>query len=102
MTKVKDVCRHVRSKQAGPFWVTFDIFFDGPENFAKYSESPVLGAELFARFYGTDPAQVKQFPVKSLNMLKVSYPRAHPQGGMIERDLHSGQQFARLLEVNLD
>jgi hypothetical protein len=102
MAKVKDVCRHVRSKQAGPFWVTFDLFFDGPHNFEKYADSPVLGPALFAQLYGTDPALVKRFAVKSLSVVKISYPRAQPQGGMVERDLHSGQQFARLLEIELD
>ena len=60
MATVRDVCRDVRSKQAGPFWVTVDLFFDGPENFEKYAESPVLGPALFARLYGTDPASVKR------------------------------------------
>ncbi|MGH1560846.1 DUF4387 family protein [Caulobacter segnis] len=36
MTTVKDVCRHVRSKNAGPFWVTVDLFFDGEVNYARY------------------------------------------------------------------
>ncbi len=102
MAKVKEVCRDVRSKQAGPFWVTVDFFFDGPQSFEKYAESPVLGPALFARLYGADPALVKRFPVKSLHMLKISYPRAEPQGGMVERDLHSGQQFTRLLDIELD
>jgi hypothetical protein len=102
MTKVKDVCRHVRSKQAGPFWVTVDFFFDGAENFRKFSQSPALGPELFKKLYGTDPALVKRFPVETLNVVKISYPRAHPQGGVEERDLHSGQQYARLLDVELD
>ena len=31
MPKLKDVCRYVRSKNAGPFWVTVDIFFDGED-----------------------------------------------------------------------
>jgi hypothetical protein len=43
MVKVSDVCRHVRSKNAGPFWVTIDLFFDGPENFARYGTSESLG-----------------------------------------------------------
>jgi uncharacterized protein DUF4387 len=102
MTKVKDVCRYVRSKQAGPFWITFDIFFDGATNFDKYAESQALGPALFAKLFGTDPALVKRFPVRSLNVLKISCPRAHPQGGVVERDLHSGQQFARLLDIDLD
>jgi hypothetical protein len=102
MTKVRDVCRYVRSKQAGPFWVTFDFFFDGAHSFERYAESPVLGPYLFAKLFGTDPALVKKFPIKSLNVLKISSPRAVPQGGIVERDLHSGQQFARLLDINLD
>jgi hypothetical protein len=35
-------------------------------------------------------------------MIKISYPRAAPQGGMVERDMHSGQQYVRLLDVELD
>ena len=31
MPKLNDVCRYVRSKNAGPFWVTIDIFCDRPE-----------------------------------------------------------------------
>lgn len=102
MTKVRDVCRHVRSKQAGPFWVTVDLFFDGEESFRRYSESPALSPDLFARLYGTDATQVKRFPVEDLCVLKISYPRPSPQGGPEERDLHSGQQFVRLLDVELD
>ncbi|MBA16345.1 MAG: hypothetical protein CMN73_08310 [Sphingomonas sp.] len=101
MAKVRDVCRHVRSKNAGPYWVTFDFFFDGPDNFEKYHASPALSPDLFARLYGTDPALVKHIPVADLNMVKISYPRATPQGGVEERDMHSGQQYVRVLDVEL-
>ena len=101
MPKVRDVCRHVRSKNAGPFWVTIDLFFDGADNFAKYSMSESLSPELLERLYGTDPALVKRIEVTSLQVLKISYPRPHPQGWMGERDMHQGQSFARLLEVDV-
>ncbi|KQY93421.1 hypothetical protein ASD21_11750 [Caulobacter sp. Root1455] len=102
MATVGDVCRHVRSKNAGPYWVTFDLFFDGAENFAKYSQSPALGPDLLHRLFGADPAQVKRFSVPSLNVVKISYARTTPQGGEVERDMHRGQQFVRLLDVQLD
>jgi len=102
MATVNDVCRLVRSKNAGPFWVTIDLFFDGPESFRRYAQSEALGPATFARLYGTDPALVKRFPVESLSMVKISYPRSSSQGGMVERDLHCGQQFVRLLDVELD
>ena len=102
MAKVRDVCRHVRSKNAGPFWVTIDLFFDGPESFRKYSQSAALGPKLFESLYGADSTHVKRIPVEDLNMVKISYPRVTPQGGIVERDMHCGQQFVRLLDVELD
>jgi hypothetical protein len=102
MTTVKDVCRHVRSKNAGPYWVTFDLFFDGPESFQKHQANPALGPQLFQRLFGADPALVRRYPVPDLNVVKISYARTTPQGGVVERDMHCGQQFVRLLDVQLD
>lgn len=102
MTTVKDVCRHVRSKNAGPYWVTFDLFFDGPESFRKHHANPALGPQLFQRLFGADPALVRRYPVPDLNVVKISYARTTPQGGVVERDMHCGQQFVRLLDVQLD
>lgn len=102
MATVNEVCSHVRSKNAGPFWVTVDLFFKDDAMFERYAASPALGGETFARLFGADPAMVKHFPVKSLHMIKISYPRTSPQGGMVERDLHAGQQFVRLLDIDLD
>ena len=101
MVKVRDVCRHVRSKNAGPFWVTIDLFFDGPDNFARFAMSDSLGPGLFASLYGTNPDLVRRCAVSNLNVVKISYPRPHPQGWMGERDMHQGQSFARLLDIEI-
>ena len=98
MAKINEICRHVRSKNAGPFWVTVDLFFKDAETFDKYAHSPALGPDLFARLFDTNPQMVKSIPVKNLHMMKVSYVRPKPQGWMGERDMHQGQSFARLLE----
>lgn len=102
MVTLREICRHVRSKNAGPFWVTIDIFFDGDENYRRYRDSPALSAEAIGSLYGTDVAAVKRIPVESLVMLKISYPRTTPQGGVVERDMHSGQQYVRLLDCPMD
>jgi hypothetical protein len=101
MARLKDICRNVRSKNAGPFWVTVDLFFDSAESFARYHDHPAIGREAIAALYGVDPTHVKRFAVESLNVVKLSYPRIQPQGGVLERDMHGGQQFVRLLEVEL-
>ena len=102
MAKVADVCRHVRSKNAGPFWITVDFFFKSQELYAQYRDSAVLRPALFERLYGTNPKLVKRLPVDNLMTLKISYARPHPQGWMGERDMHGGQQYASLLDVELD
>jgi hypothetical protein len=101
-TRVGDVCRSVRSKNAGPFWITVDLFFDGPETYARFADHPAIGVEALAALYGVDPARVKRFKVDDLAVVKLSYPRPAPQGGALERDLHGGQQFVPLLGVELD
>ena len=101
MTKVRDVCHQVRSKNAGPYWVTIDLFFDGRENFLKYCRSEAFGPLAVASLYDVDAKMVKCVPVENLNVVKISYPRSSPQGGIVERDMHCGQQFVRLLDVEL-
>ena len=101
MPRLKEVCRYVRSKNAGPFWVTVDLFFDSADSYAEFHADPAISAENIATIYGVDAAHVKRFEVKSLNMVKISYPRTTPQGGVLERDMHSGQQFVPLLDLQL-
>ena len=101
MPKLKDVCRYVRSKNAGPFWVTVDLFFAGAENYARFHDAPALSAASIAELYGVDAKNVRRFEVPDLGVVKLSYARPHPQGGVIERDMHSGQQYVRLLELEM-
>lgn len=101
MTRLKDAARYVRSKNAGPFWVTFDIFFADAEAFALYHAAPELSDDAIAGLYGVAAESVRRFTVPSLSVLKISIPRAAPQGGALERDMHSGQLFVRLLDVAL-
>jgi hypothetical protein len=101
MPKLREVCRHVRSKVAGPFWVTMDLMFESQEAYDRYCQSPALSADSIGAIYGVDPAQVRHYPVANLQVLKISYPRRTSQGGVEERDLHSGQQYTYILDLEL-
>ena len=101
MTTLKDVTRYVRAKNAGPYWVTIDVFFKDRAAFDKYRSAGVLSAESIAKVYAVPVDMVKRFEVPNLAMVKVSYPRKAPQGGVLERDMHSGQSYVRLLDLNL-
>ena len=100
MAQLKDVCRFIRSKNAGPYWITVDLFFDAP-GYAAYAESPGLSEVALAAAAGVAPHEIRKFLAPALHVVKVTYPRKHAQGGVVERDLHGGQQFVRFggLEV---
>lgn len=101
MPKLREVARHVRSKVAGPFWVTIDIFFPDSDAFDRWHDNAAIGASAIAGVYGLREDDIAIHPVPSLSMVKIAYPRAQAQGGMLERDLHSGQQYVYLLDVDM-
>jgi abortive infection bacteriophage resistance protein len=72
MPKVSEVCHVVRSKVAGPFWVTMDLIFDGKESFEAYSKCQALNSEEISRIYGVDADQVKHYTLPKLNILKAT------------------------------
>ncbi|QSI33271.1 DUF4387 family protein [Variovorax sp. RKNM96] len=102
MPKISEVCRHVRSKNAGPFWITLDLSFPDSESFERYANAAALQPAAIAALYDVDATQVKRFLVHDLSVVKISYPRRSPQGGAMERDMHGGQQYIRLLDVVLE
>ncbi len=101
MPRLRDVTRYVRSKNAGPFWITVDIFFDGAETYGRYRDDPAISSDAIAVLMAVESSSVKRFAVDSLNVVKLSYPRREPQGGVVERDMHGGQQYVPLLDVEL-
>jgi hypothetical protein len=101
MPKLQEVCRHIRSKNAGPFWITFDLFFTDGESYERYKSSPALSAKSIACLFDVDPAFVRIFAIDLLGVVKISIPRRQPQGGAVERDMHAGQQFIPLMDVKV-
>ncbi|MEM8572006.1 MAG: DUF4387 family protein [Pseudomonadota bacterium] len=94
MTKLADVAMKVRSKNAGPFWLTFDIFCDGPQAFETVRAS--LDTQRVAAALHTPPEAVKRFEISDLNVVKFSIPRPAIQGTREDRDMH-GASFANVL-----
>jgi hypothetical protein len=101
MAKVEDTAVYVRSKNAGPFWVTIEIFCDTGEAYDKIVNSPNLTGEKVAELYGVDVSRMKVFEIDSLKIKKYSFPRPMPSGHKYENDMHYGQQYVRLAEVEV-
>lgn len=102
MTKLGDVAKYIRSKNAGPFWVTMDIFFDTDEAYQFVLHTSRIQEASIAELYGVSAEQVKIFYLPELKVIKISFPRKIIQGSPFERDMHSGQQYVPLMDFVLE
>src|SRR5699024_2320162 len=102
MAKLKEVAKSIRSKNAGPFWMTIDIFSDKEPSYKRLKKSNNLTKEAIGKLYDVESKNIKIFHIDSLNSIKISFPKVPPQGYKYERDMHSGQQFVRMLSLEID
>ena len=84
----------IRSKNAGPFTVTIDVFCHSPNDLKRTKK--LLDTSTLSRLFGVDENKFEIYEIADLNVLKVSFPRTHSQGSRLDRDIH-GAQFAELL-----
>ena len=101
MAKLWEVTKLIRSKNAGPFELTFDIMFDDPAVFERVRTSGALCAAAIARIYRLPEAKVRFFTVPEALAFKASIPRPRFQGDLLDSDSHGGQQYAPLIDIEI-
>lgn len=84
----------IRSKNAGPFWITIDIFCGKKEVYKDVCVN--LDNSKIANLLRVKGQDLKRFDIEQLNVIKFSFPRKIPQGHILDRDMH-GAQIAVLL-----
>ncbi len=101
MAKLMDIAQLIRSKNAGPFSLTFDFMFDRFENYQRVRDSGVINAKLFSRLYGTPVEDVEIYSVDAAHGIKVTIPRPITQGDLEDGDQYGCQWFAPLLDLEV-
>jgi hypothetical protein len=91
-----ELALEVRSKNAGPFWVTMELFMRDAEGYATVADEGFINEEVIARLYDLDPADIQIFRIPALNVVKISFPRPVAQGSLRDRDIHAGQHHVPL------
>ena len=94
-----DVADLIRAKNAGPFWITLDVFLPTDEAFDRVRRSDVMDPVTIGRLYATSPAAVRVFELPAIRAVKISFPRPTVQGSFADRDMHSGQQHVPLSAI---
>lgn len=93
---VADLAIEVRSKNAGPFWMTMELFMRDATGYAVVADPAFLDAPRIARVYGVAADTIQIFRLPQLNVVKISFPRPVGQGSLHDRDVHAGQHHVPL------
>ncbi len=96
-----ELASQVRAKNAGPFWITLDVFFGSEPDYRLVTGSAALSPQVIGRLYRVDPGSVKYFELPGILAVKISFPRPVTAGSFTDRDLHAGQQHVPLAGLRL-
>ncbi len=99
MAEIGAIADKVRSKNAGPFWLTVDIFCGSGEAFSRVSEG--LVTDRVAEALGAAVEDLKRFDIAELNVIKISLPRPVIQGDPADRDMHGAGWAVLVAELEV-
>ncbi|MFG2375313.1 DUF4387 domain-containing protein [Streptomyces sp. NPDC048504] len=101
MATLLDYCSLVRSKNAGPFTLTFDFMCHDQAAYDALVATGFLDADLFATLYDTDPEKILVVNHPLALAVKVSLSRPTVQGDLHDTDCYAGQQYAPLMDMKI-
>jgi hypothetical protein len=100
--RLGEIAAVVRSKNAKPFKITFDVIFDDPEVYWYVKKAKVLTRERIASLYGVGPEEITSlYEFDPGFAIKFTLRRRIPQGAPGDSDIYGCQQHAPLLELEV-
>ena len=100
MPELGRIAEKVRSKNAGPFWLTIDVFCGNRAAFERISRG--LDTAAVADLFQANTADLKRFDIEDLHVVKFSLPRPAIQGTRADRDMHGAAWSVLLEELEID
>ncbi|HZN22713.1 MAG TPA: DUF4387 domain-containing protein [Burkholderiales bacterium] len=101
MPKLWQVTKLIRSKNSGPFELTFDVIFKDRESYEKVRDAGVINTEWFARTYRLTPQFVSIINYDAANAIKITIPRPFISGDVDDTDVFGGQQHGPLVDIEV-
>jgi hypothetical protein len=102
MQKLSDLASVIRSKNAGPFELTFDIMFDDPDKYEHVKASGIITAQRIAAIYGVSHNEVlvcrTYDPARAI---KITIRRPVGSGSPGESDVYGCQQHMPLTMIEI-
>lgn len=99
MKKLIDYTKILRSKNAGPLYITFDLIFNTTEDM-EYVEKNLKKADI-AKAYDTDESKIDIISYKVVNSIKITFPRKNISGSLADNDIYGCQQHMPLAAIEI-
>lgn len=96
MKTLMELAQILRSKNAGPLYVTLDVIFSDRKTLDAVAASGALTPGRIAALYGTEEAEVQLIYYEIVNALKITLPRKLVSGEPGDSDIYGCQQHMPL------
>lgn len=102
MTSLVNLAQVIRSKNAGPFELTFDVMFEDKATYEKVRDSGAINRAEVARLYGiSDNAVLVCTPYDPARAIKITIRRPVGSGDFGDTDVYGCQQHVPLTRIEI-
>ena len=99
---LKTLADIVRSKNAGPYRITFDILFRDRDRYEAVRKTGAINPESVAAAYGLKLEAISSFfEIDMANAIKITIKRPRAQGSMGDGDMYGCQHHVPLMEMQI-
>lgn len=100
--KLSDLAKVIRSKNAGPFEVTYDIMFEEIEQYEYVKRTNFFTNKNIAPLLGVTEEDILHIVFFNQAMaIKITTKRQLPSGSPGERDVYGAQAYPPLLTIEI-
>jgi hypothetical protein len=101
VTRLTELAQVIRSKNAGPYFLTLDVLADSPGTYQRLVGSGVFTRDNIARLYHRDPSEVEVYEYPAALGIKMTFARAAIAGSLADTDLYGAQQHVPLFDLDI-
>lgn len=102
MSKLSQLAKTIRSKNAGVDKITFDVIFPSRDAYERVKRARVLTRDTVTRLYGIPLDRITDFvEFDPANAIKFTILRLEPSGSAGDPDIFGSQQYAPLLDIEV-
>lgn len=99
MKKLIDYTKILRSKNAGPLFITFDLIFYNNEDM-QYVYQNITKKDV-AKVYDVQPEKIEIIAYDVVNSIKITFPRKNISGSLKDNDIYGCQQHMPLANIEI-